>query len=85
MSKYTDRQKLEQLKNDIWRQNFRGVSTMGPCFRQCGRPARGSAVCKDCLETDLAKLVGTPLAEDFCTLVRRVRATEDQMDERIEE
>jgi len=77
-------QRLEQLKSDLWYQNFRGVTTMSGCFNKCGNGARGGRECADCVEKELAELVGADLAKLYHYDIVRIRDTESAMDAAIE-
>ena len=61
----TDRtQEAQRLMGEIRYQVFRPeVTTVGECDRKCGRLARGSMVCDECLVDELRKLM--PEAETW--------------------
>ena len=47
---------LEYLLSRLRHQFPEGVTTIGYCSTGCGKPARGSGVCADCLIADMVKL-----------------------------
>jgi hypothetical protein len=58
-------EKLNDLISKIRYQLPIGVTTMGLCVNHCGNSARGSGVCVNCLELELADLVGRSNALDY--------------------
>ncbi len=42
--------------NSLTYQHPIGITTMGRCLKQCGNPARGSAVCPTCIGKELLRL-----------------------------
>jgi len=70
---------LNQAKHLIWRNLPSGETTMGPCERACGQPARGSGICLACAQSDLAKLVGAELAAEYVEVIRNLRTIEERM------
>ncbi len=65
---------MERHKIDIANEYCNGImrnypfwpSTFGACRNACGRgSARGSGLCANCYEDELAKIVGNPLAHKF--------------------
>ena len=49
------------------------ITETAPCPR-CGKLARGSGVCKDCLTIDLGQYVGKELAEEYVSTLVLQRA-----------
>lgn len=59
-------QQARELMAAIRREVFRPeVTTMGACAKGCGRSARGSGTCADCLAGELDALVGWPTGRQY--------------------
>ena len=54
------------------RQSYRGVSTWGGCHNGCGKSARGSSECIDCLTSRLAEEVGNDMALEYKEALSRL-------------
>jgi hypothetical protein len=81
------RNALHQIQFDLWKQHPAAdlQSTWGKCCRKdCVLDARGSGVCSDCLESDLAKLVGEEMAASYHMKIVELRQMEQAMVRRLE-
>ena len=56
------REKYDALMYQI---NTPRITTMGPCERNCGGYARGSAICAACIAADIDKTLGYDWAENI--------------------
>lgn len=77
--------RVMELQHTMWRNQFRGVATMGPCSSGCGRPARGSGQCYDCAKRELGELVGQQIANAYGILIKSVRAAENDMERKVQD
>lgn len=65
----TKTQVLERLIADLWYQYPTWPSTFSGCAGGCGNPARGGALCPQCVMNALAELVGERLAAKYAASV----------------
>lgn len=57
------------------------VTTWGKCMRGCGRGARGSGTCRECLAADLATLTGATLAYRLLRAMEEVQQTQFEIED----
>lgn len=76
---------IEILIDDLWRQHPRWPSTFSKCWTSgCQNIARGGNECAECVEKELAALVGTDLAHEYACSIKAVRRLESRMTSRHE-
>lgn len=78
-------EKLNDLISKIRYQLPIGVTTWGDCANTCGNSARGSAKCIECLEKELADIVGNGKAFNFVCNAIDERNARAEMQEHIED
>ncbi|MCP3921297.1 MAG: hypothetical protein GY714_01800 [Desulfobacterales bacterium] len=83
-----ERHKLDlatEYCNGILRNYPMWPSTFGPCRDMCGNSGRGSGLCADCSEKELAKVVGYSLANEYHLSIQNTtrlwREIYDKLDE----
>jgi len=78
-------EKLESLFFQLWRQYPTGVSTFSECAKKCGGSelARGGGLCANCLEKEMAELVGGTFAFRYHAAVQDVRRLRSQMLDKV--
>ena len=76
----TKRERVEELRHTMWRNMPSTPSTFGACCRCKTKSARGSGLCFDCAEKELAELVGRKAAEEYAKAIARIRELENKMD-----
>lgn len=54
--------KVSELIRGLEYQHPMGVSTFGTCIKCRANASRGGCVCANCLEDELAEIIGKPLA-----------------------
>jgi hypothetical protein len=67
---------IMDLRHTMWRNQFHGVATCGPCKTGCGKSARGSGLCFDCATKELARYVGGEKAAKYAELIKAIRELE---------
>ena len=77
-------ERIYDIRHALWRNIANGVFTSGTCSAGCGRMARGSGLCADCLAKELGELIGKAKAARYVKLIRSVRAMEREMDDAAE-
>ncbi len=81
----TRARRLEQIQHDLWQQFPTWPSTWSGCYNDdCPERARGGRLCRKCLQTELAGLVGPNLARMYVEAIGGVRALESGMRETVE-
>lgn len=70
-------EQIEELRHAMWRNS---VPTPTHNLCTCGRGIRGSGLCFDCAQQELAAFVGATKAESYAVLIRAVRAAEKEME-----
>jgi len=75
---------MYDIIDKLWYNYPRSVSTFGRCPVCGNNGGRGGGKCSDCLEKDLARLVGKELASDYHIAIKNVRQLEAMMEEREE-
>lgn len=78
-------EKLNDLISKIKYQLPLSVTTWGACNKSCGNRARGAAKCIECLEKELADIVGNDKAFNFVRKATDERNARAEMQEYIED
>jgi hypothetical protein len=68
----------------MYQLNRPNVTTMGPCERECGSYARGSAACRSCLAEDIDKVLGGAKARQFVFEYVLLRVKQHDLEDAIE-
>lgn len=82
-------EKLRHIMHDLWYQHPQGASTFSMCGNYkkngCKSDGRGGRPCADCVEEELAKLVGDENADKYHILICDIRELECIMYKKIQE
>lgn len=70
---------VRTIISDLHYQSSKGIHTNGPCHNGCGKGARGSGVCPECLEKRLGEIVGKTSAAEYFVAAHKYESIKEKI------